>query len=144
MSQVALNQAPSLLEDEVRELIRRRGVDPARDAEGVRALIAAAVAVADRTVRAGKATTDSRLKLDPTLDAALIASAQKHADSIDAAVASEDADRITNATYLTPHLLGLLRQMGATPKVRREAGGAVTSASSEALARLQVLTGGRV
>ncbi|WP_241236875.1 CpaF family protein [Georgenia faecalis] len=53
MSQVALNQAPSLLEDEVRELIRRRGVDPARDAEGVRALIAAAVADYDDRSLAG-------------------------------------------------------------------------------------------
>lgn len=34
----------AILEDEVRELIRRRGLDPARDADGVESLIAAAVA----------------------------------------------------------------------------------------------------
>ncbi|WP_324649855.1 hypothetical protein [Georgenia sp. H159] len=39
-----MNQATVLLEDEVRELIRRRGLDPARDTAGIRALVADALA----------------------------------------------------------------------------------------------------
>ncbi|MEE6274653.1 ATPase, T2SS/T4P/T4SS family [Georgenia sp. MJ206] len=48
-----MSQATVLLEDEVRELIRRRGLDPARDADGVRALVAAAVADYDDRSLAG-------------------------------------------------------------------------------------------
>ncbi|MCP5618698.1 hypothetical protein NL288_27570, partial [Klebsiella pneumoniae] len=41
------------LESEVRELVRRRGLDPARDADGVRTLVAAALAVYDDRSLAG-------------------------------------------------------------------------------------------
>ncbi|WP_345040959.1 CpaF family protein [Georgenia daeguensis] len=43
----------ALLESEVRELVRRRGVDPARDADGVRALVSAALADYDDRSVAG-------------------------------------------------------------------------------------------
>ncbi|MPV36688.1 CpaF family protein [Georgenia subflava] len=42
-----------MLESEVRELVRRRGLDPARDAEGVRALVTAALADYDDRSVAG-------------------------------------------------------------------------------------------
>jgi len=48
-----VNQATALLEDEVRELIRRRGLDPARDTNGVRALVADAIADYDSRSMAG-------------------------------------------------------------------------------------------
>ena len=48
-----MNQATVLLEDEVRELIRRRGLDPARDTSGVRALVADAIADYDTRSMAG-------------------------------------------------------------------------------------------
>ncbi len=48
-----MNQATVLLEDEVRELIRRRGLDPARDLAGVRSLVADAVADYDSRSVAG-------------------------------------------------------------------------------------------
>src|SRR5690606_4027707 len=48
-----MNQATVLLEDEVRELIRRRGLDPARDIAGVRALVADALADYDSRSIAG-------------------------------------------------------------------------------------------
>lgn len=48
-----VNQATALLEDEVRELIRRRGLDPARDTSGVRALVADAIADYDSRSMAG-------------------------------------------------------------------------------------------
>ncbi|MEE6289089.1 ATPase, T2SS/T4P/T4SS family [Georgenia sp. MJ173] len=48
-----VNQATALLEDEVRELIRRRGLDPARDVDGIRALVADAIADYDGRSVAG-------------------------------------------------------------------------------------------
>ena len=48
-----MNQATALLEDEVRELIRRRGLDPARDVAGIRALVADAIADYDDRSLAG-------------------------------------------------------------------------------------------
>ncbi|PYG00442.1 pilus assembly protein CpaF [Georgenia satyanarayanai] len=48
-----MNQATVLLEDEVRELVRRRGLDPARDTAGVRALVADALADYDSRSVAG-------------------------------------------------------------------------------------------
>lgn len=43
----------ALLESEVRELVRRQGLDPARDTDGVRSLVAAVVADYDERSLAG-------------------------------------------------------------------------------------------
>jgi len=48
-----VDEGVALLESEVRELVRRRGVDPARDADGVRALVSAALADYDDRSVAG-------------------------------------------------------------------------------------------
>nr|WP_308221708.1 hypothetical protein [Georgenia sp. EYE_87] len=48
-----MDEGVTLLESEVRELVRRRGVDPARDADGVRALVSAALADYDDRSVAG-------------------------------------------------------------------------------------------
>src|SRR5690606_9066156 len=48
-----MNQATVLLEDEVRELVRRRGLDPARDVAGIRTLVADAIADYDDRSVAG-------------------------------------------------------------------------------------------
>lgn len=48
-----MSQGVALLESEVRELVRRRGVDPARDLDGVRDLVAAAIADYDDRSLAG-------------------------------------------------------------------------------------------
>lgn len=48
-----MDDGVALLESEVRELVRRRGVDPARDAEGMQALVAAALADYDDRSLAG-------------------------------------------------------------------------------------------
>ena len=48
-----MNQATALLEDEVRELVRRRGLDPARDVVGIRTLVADAIADYDDRSVAG-------------------------------------------------------------------------------------------
>jgi hypothetical protein len=41
---VEMDHGVTMLEGEVRELIRRRGLDPARDHDGVRQVVAAAIA----------------------------------------------------------------------------------------------------
>ncbi|MFD1504424.1 hypothetical protein FE374_05080 [Georgenia yuyongxinii] len=48
-----MDEGVSLLESEVRELVRRRGVDPVRDAASVRSLVAAALADYDDRSLAG-------------------------------------------------------------------------------------------
>ncbi len=48
-----MDDGVALLESEVRELVRRRGMDPARDADGVRTLVAAALADYDDRSLAG-------------------------------------------------------------------------------------------
>nr|KEP23385.1 pilus assembly protein CpaF [Georgenia sp. SUBG003] len=48
-----MDEGVALLESEVRELVRRRGVDPARDADGVRELVSAALADYDDRSVAG-------------------------------------------------------------------------------------------
>lgn len=48
-----MSAAPRLLEDEVRELIRRRGIDPERDDDGVRRVISEAIEDYDRRSLAG-------------------------------------------------------------------------------------------
>ncbi|GAA4417014.1 hypothetical protein GCM10023169_12640 [Georgenia halophila] len=48
-----MDEGVALLEGEVRELVRRRGVDPARDTDGVRALATAAIADYDDRSVAG-------------------------------------------------------------------------------------------
>ncbi|WP_127130487.1 CpaF family protein [Georgenia sp. SYP-B2076] len=48
-----MDEGAALLESEVRELVRRRGLDPARDADGVRTLVAAALADYDDRSLAG-------------------------------------------------------------------------------------------
>ncbi|QDB80011.1 CpaF family protein [Georgenia wutianyii] len=48
-----MNHATTLLEDEVRELVRRRGLDPARDVAGIRTLVADAMADYDDRSVAG-------------------------------------------------------------------------------------------
>ncbi|GAA1621255.1 ATPase, T2SS/T4P/T4SS family [Georgenia ruanii] len=48
-----MDDGVALLESEVRELVRRKGMDPARDADGVRTLVAAALADYDDRSLAG-------------------------------------------------------------------------------------------
>ena len=50
---IGIGDGVALIESEVRELIRRRGLDPAADLDGVRALVAAAVADYDERSVAG-------------------------------------------------------------------------------------------
>lgn len=69
----------------------------------------------DRSVKA-----DSQLV--PDLDDALLEAGRKIADRVDAATESGEGQEVTKALYLVPHLMNVLREMYATPKVRIEAG----------------------
>lgn len=104
----------------------------------------------DRSVRAALANENAEQRLDAELDAALIAAGRGIADHIDGLDAEFEktlehtrevlnnstdtlalaralealdkiAQRVDKATYLTPHLMNILREMYATPKTRVEA-----------------------
>lgn len=57
------------------------------------------------------------LDLQPE-DRAAVALAEAYADAIDRAVADGDAQTMTKALYLGPHLLKALGELGATPAGR--------------------------
>ena len=57
---------------------------------------------------------------DATLDASLLAAGRAIADRIDAAMCGDDPTETTKALYMVPHLVNILREMGATPKARFE------------------------
>jgi hypothetical protein len=56
-------------------------------------------------------------------DGAAVALALSYAARIDAAVASGDEVEATKASYLGPHLMNALRQLGGTPADRKALGG---------------------
>lgn len=56
--------------------------------------------------------------VDRHLDASILASGRAIADRIDAALCSDDATETTKALYMVPHLVNILRELGATPKAR--------------------------
>jgi hypothetical protein len=86
------------------------------------------------------ATVDSyeeavkHLKLLPS-DGALVTVGRKLAERIDAASGSFDQVKETKAMYLTPHLMNVLRELGATPAARA----AVKSAREESGGKLASL-----
>mgnify|MGYP001612755388 CR=1 FL=1 len=53
-------------------------------------------------------------------DATIIASGRRIAERIDTAAASGDPTAETKALYLLPHLMNILRELGATPAARAE------------------------
>lgn len=58
--------------------------------------------------------------VDKRLDASIIAAGRAIADRIDGALCGDDPTETTKALYMVPHLVNILREMGATPKVRLE------------------------
>lgn len=52
------------------------------------------------------------------VDAALVASGRTMAKRIQDAVDEGEGQEVTKALYLTPHLMNILREMGATPASR--------------------------
>ena len=56
------------------------------------------------------------------IDAAVIASGRAVADQIDYAIENLDGEALTKALYLMPHLMGILKEMLATPASRKAVG----------------------
>lgn len=78
--------------------------------------------IADTEVgRSTKAFNDAvgTLRLKPA-DAALVDAGRRIAERIDQSFASGDQLAETKALYLVPHLMNVLRELGATPAVRGE------------------------
>ena len=56
------------------------------------------------------------------IDAAVIASGRAVADQIDYAIDNLSGEALTKALYLMPHLMGILKEMLATPASRKAVG----------------------
>lgn len=72
-------------------------------------------------------------------DEALIASGRRIAERIDTAAASGDALAETKALYLLPHLMNILRELGATPAARADLKAQAKNGDTEKRAKLQAL-----
>lgn len=69
-------------------------------------------------LKAFDAGVKANKSLDMKVDAALIATGRELANQIDYAVENLEGSDVTKALYLTPHLVNILKEMGATPAVR--------------------------
>lgn len=76
-------------------------------------------------------------------DASLLASGRRIAERIDDAAASGDSLAETKALYLLPHLMNILRELGATPAARAELKAKAPSGDNDKRAKLTALRGGR-
>lgn len=72
-------------------------------------------------------------------DEALIASGRRIAERIDTAAASGDPQAETKALYLLPHLMNILRELGATPAARAELKAQVANVDTDKRAKLHAL-----
>jgi hypothetical protein len=90
----------------------------------------AGVPDASTAMRDAFAATVAALALTAA-DSSLVAAGARIAEKIDAAGASGDSQAETKALYLVPHLMNVLRELGATPAAR-EALGEVVSAGGNA------------
>jgi len=72
-------------------------------------------------------------------DEALIAAGRRLAERIDSAGATGDSTAETKALYLVPHLLNVLRELGATPAARSAVGAVAKGEVSEKARRLRSL-----
>lgn len=87
-------------------------------------------------------STVEALKTEPE-DVSIIASGRRIAERIDAAAASGDALAETKALYLLPHLMNILRELGATPAARADLKAKAPNGNDEKRAKLTALRGGR-
>ncbi|WP_029153500.1 terminase small subunit [Microbacterium gubbeenense] len=87
-------------------------------------------------------STVEALKTEPE-DVSIIASGRRIAERIDTAAASGDALAETKALYLLPHLMNILRELGATPAARADLKAKAPNGNDEKRAKLTALRGGR-
>lgn len=72
-------------------------------------------------------------------DDALIASGRRIAERIDTSAATGDALAETKALYLLPHLMNILRELGATPAARADLKAQAPNGNNEKRAKLHAL-----
>ena len=78
------------------------------------------------------------LAVDRELDAALIGVGRRLCEQIDAASGLGDPVAVTKALYLVPHVVNVLRELGATPSARAEfRGGAPAEPVEDDLAAMR-------
>jgi len=81
------------------------------------------------------------------VDSALVASGRTMAKRIQDAVDEGEGQEVTKALYLTPHLMNILREMGATPKSRADMKGddkkAGDSDGKSSLGKFRSIAGGK-
>lgn len=88
------------------------------------------------------AAVEANTNVDKTVDSAVVEAGRSIADAIDKITADPDATPTekTKALYLTPHLIGILRELLATPLARKNVGlvvGDVKTASRLSLIKKQ-------
>lgn len=84
-------------------------------------------------------------RLIRSVDSALVAAGRNIAERIDDVVANGEGQEVTKAMYLMPHLMNILKEMGATPASRGEvtAAPAVKGGTSGKLSQLKSIAGGK-
>lgn len=76
--------------------------------------------------------TVEALGVDGAKHAAAIAAGRVMADRIDASLAHDERTDVTKSLYLVPHLINVLRELGATPAAEAAIRGAAAGAKDEA------------
>lgn len=87
--------------------------------------------------RAFDETVTANAEVVSGIDAAVIASGRAVADQIDYAIENLDGEALTKALYLMPHLMGILKEMLATPASRKAVGLAGKAGGGNRLGNLQ-------
>lgn len=119
-----------------------KAVDQAQKLADARVRLAGIAARGESVMTDAFDATVGALKTEPE-DESIIASGRRIAERIDTAAASGDALAETKALYLLPHLMNILRELGATPAARAELKAKAKSGDTDKRAKLTALRGGR-
>ncbi|UGS26333.1 hypothetical protein K8F61_17155 [Microbacterium resistens] len=119
-----------------------KAVDQAQKLAEARVRLAGIAARGESVMTNAYDATVASLQTEPE-DTSIIASGRRIAERIDTAAASGDALAETKALYLLPHLMNILRELGATPAARAELKAKAKSGDSDKRAKLTALRGGR-
>lgn len=84
-------------------------------------------------------------RLVKPVDSALVAAGRTMAERIDDVMATGEGQEVTKALYLMPHLMNILKEMGATPASRGEVAATPTQKGGAGgkLGQLKSIAGGK-
>lgn len=119
-----------------------KAIDQAQKLAEARVRLAGIAARGDSVMTNAFDDTVEALKTEPE-DSSIIASGRRIAERIDTAAASGDALAETKALYLLPHLMNILRELGATPAARADLKAKAPNGNDEKRAKLTALRGAR-